>query len=81
MLNSTDNAEREALLETARDFGAREAYRRFPMWSDDLEHRIKADWEAVFGPDGWLEVRHVVKEGWDEMHQIVAPGEPLVHQH
>lgn len=80
MLSSTDTEKHEKFLATARDFGAREAYRSFPIWGDDLEHKIKADWEAIFGPN-WLEVRDAVKEGWDEMHEIVAPGEPLVHQH
>ncbi len=81
MFNSTEQAKQKAFLETARDFGAREAYRQFPMWSDDLEHRIKGDWEKVFGVSNWLEVRDAVKQGWDEMHTLVAPGEPLVHQH
>jgi hypothetical protein len=68
----------ETSAETPREFGAREAYRTFPKWSDDLEHRIKADWEADC--DGnWLEVREQVKAGWDAMHAIVAPGTPYLH--
>jgi hypothetical protein len=78
MITSTEITERRKLLATARDFGASEAYRQFPIWSDDLEHRIMADWAAVF-ETGWLEVRDAVKDGWDEMHAIVAPGAPRIH--
>ena len=78
MITSTEIAKHENLLATARDFGAREAYRQFPTWSDDLEHRIMADWAAV-SEVAWLEVRDAVKEGWDEMHAIVAPGASPAH--
>jgi hypothetical protein len=76
--NEQVEGNRQTLAETARDFGAREAYRNFPKWSDDLEHRIMADWEAVVGQN-WLEVREQVKQGWDAMHAIVAPGTPYLH--
>ena len=81
MPNATENDNRQTLLETARDFGAREAYRWFPRWSDDLERRIMADYQAAFERNDWLEVRDAVKQGWDEMHEIIAPGEPVVHQY
>jgi hypothetical protein len=66
----------EATRQRARDFGARDAYQRFPAWNVDLEHRIMGDWALVF-PESWLDVREFVMEGWDTMHDIVAPGEPL----
>jgi hypothetical protein len=78
MIESTETS--ETVLETARDFGARDAYRMFPSWNDDLEHRIMADWAAVFGGRDWLLVREAVIEGWEAMHSIVAPGEPVVPQ-
>jgi len=68
----------EHTIERARDFGARDVYQRFPVWNDDLEHRIMADWALVF-PESWLDVRDFVMEGWDTMHDIFAPGEPLHH--
>ena len=37
-----------------------------------------ADWALVF-PESWLDVRDFVMEGWDTMHDIFAPGEPLHH--
>jgi hypothetical protein len=57
--------ERESLLIRARIFGAADRYQRFPVWSDDLEYKLRADWRSSFGGVSWFDVREAVKSGWE----------------
>jgi hypothetical protein len=62
---SDDSTERESLLLRAQLFGAADRYQRFPVWSDDLEYKLRADWRNQFGGVSWLDVREAVRLGWE----------------
>jgi hypothetical protein len=61
--------DRDSLLMHARLFGAEERYQRFPVWSDDLEYKLRTDWRGRFGGVNWLDVREAVKAGWEERRE------------
>jgi hypothetical protein len=66
--------QRERLVLRAHAFGADPRYQRFPIWSDDLEYKLKSDWNHTFGGVGWLDVREEVKSGWVERRESEAHG-------
>jgi hypothetical protein len=57
----------------ARELGARETYQAFPWWCDDLERRLKCDWEAWVPDVPWLEARDAIKAAWDRVRQRRRP--------
>jgi hypothetical protein len=49
-------------------YGARRQYgSSYSQWNDDLEARLKKDWETVRGDTGasWDRARRAVRRGWD----------------
>ena len=60
----TDEEEPDSLLLRAQLFGADDRYQRFPVWSDDLEYKLRADWRSRFGGVSWIEVRETVRAAW-----------------
>jgi hypothetical protein len=64
--------ESESLLIRARIFGAADRYQRFPVWSDDLEYKLRADWRSRFGGVSWFDVREAVKAGWESRRESGA---------
>ena len=65
--------------ETAISFGhgARETYgkvaQKADVWSDELEKKLKADWEATHkdGAVAWEKVRDAVKHGWERTASLL----------
>jgi hypothetical protein len=70
--DSDEPVERESLLLHAKLFGAADRYQRFPVWSDDLEYKLRADWRSRYGGVSWLDVREAVKAGWEDRRESAS---------
>ncbi len=47
-------------------YGARAQYRdEYPEWDDELEARLKADWETTGANRAWEQDRDAIRYGWD----------------
>jgi hypothetical protein len=58
-------------LSQAFALGRRDAYIHFPVWCDDLEHRMMSDWIHQTADDtlSWLDVREAAYQGWQERQE------------
>jgi hypothetical protein len=85
-------AERVDVEAMAFGHGARQVYREFQVWSDQLETMLRADWKET-GHDAecaWAKVSAAVKHGWQgaagatqqpavARPALVEPAAPDVH--
>jgi hypothetical protein len=51
-------------------YGARHYYTD-TKWNDDLEKKMRRDWEGAQGEGAWEQVKHAVQRGWQKAKSAV----------